>query len=229
MFNLKKIGSLALAGTMALSSMMISAGAVDVNEEAASEPQALSEYAGETMAVNVVRVSEDGTTVQKTIEVDIPEGATNAEQKTVVAAAANSAAGYAMTRANMSDFGTPLCTNEKVAYLSPSGSTASTTILNNGIASVNYSTLTVYMRNISRAISGINVNVWTNSISSSGNGKVYIANTPVSDESTCMVIFYDGYTAPSGDRFWITAGDSVYAYGSTTGGSGRVTTQLYGR
>ena len=67
MSKFKKMMSTTLAGCMAASALMMSAGAVnsqDVPSSALANSQSISAFAGDNVTVNVVHVKADGSTTQ---------------------------------------------------------------------------------------------------------------------------------------------------------------------
>ena len=91
MSKFKKMMSTTLAGCMAASALMMSAGAVnsqDVPSSALADSQSISAFAGDNVTVNVVHVKADGSTTQTPVEVAIPEDTTNDEQGSIIVNAA---------------------------------------------------------------------------------------------------------------------------------------------
>lgn len=98
MTKFKKITGIALAGCMALSSLMMTAGAAEVSSKA----NALSKNAGMTETGTAIYVDADGQVQEATYSVEIPEDATVQEENALVTQAAREALGMPMTRANSS-------------------------------------------------------------------------------------------------------------------------------
>lgn len=97
--------------------------------------------------------------------------------------------------------------------------------LADGLAgNVDYSGLAVYMHNIDRSITKMNVSVWTSAM---GQSNCYQLRRVVNTKSECTVLFYDDIQYGA-DNFIISPGDNITAFGSAVSGSGEVTTELYG-
>ena len=99
-----------------------------------------------------------------------------------------------------------------------------------GHADDSYDVLVVYMKNIDPDIEGINVSVWTTAmnVTYGETFAVYSLNNPVSSSDTCTVMFVNNKLAGK-NKFLMALGDTVKVNGSTTGGTGYVTTQLFGQ
>ena len=225
MMKFKKIAGIAVAGCMALTSLIATAGAAN-----SPLPNALarSEHAGQMMEINAVNADMDGTYVQKTVKVNIPDGATVREEKQIVTAAATQALGRNIQVQSAPIAGDRLGIKTGV-QLKTSSSTASTTSMCTAIASDEYEVLVVYVSDIYGNATGLNIRVWTSAIGATygENGTVYKLNNSIYN-GACTVMFVNG-RATDGKTFWIAKGDSVSAYGSTTGGTCSVTTELYGQ
>ena len=234
MTKFKKITGIALAGCMALSSLMMTAGAAEVPAQALADSMKLSENAGKTMMVNVVNADISGSYDQQVIEVNIPENATVKEEQQAVTAAATKAAGreIALTKATRAASDPWLgysISNSETVKIYPNGSTSSKTMCT-GHADDSYDVLVVYMKNIDPDIEGINVSVWTTAmnVTYGETFAVYSLNNPVSSSDTCTVMFVNNKLAGK-NKFLMALGDTVKVNGSTTGGTGYVTTQLFGQ
>ncbi len=227
MKNFKKITGIALAGCMALSSLMMTAGAAEISSKA----NALSKNAGETVMVNVVNANIDGSYEQKVIEVNIPAEATVREEQQVVTAAATKAAGreITMTRAANEPWLGYSLGSAKTVKVYPNGSTSSK-LLASGYVDDTYDVLVVYMSNIDPDITGMNVSVWSTAmnVTHGETFAVYSLNNPVSSSDTSTVMFVNGRDYGK-DTFWMAKGDTVEVNGSTTSGTGYVTTELFGQ
>ena len=228
MTKFKKITGIALAGCMALSSLMMTAGAAEVPAQALADSMKLSENAGKTMMVNVVNADISGSYDQQVIEVNIPEGATVQQEKQAVTAAATKAAGREISVSRAAIAGDVLGSDSGVT-VTPNTGSATTTELCRGRARKDYEVLVVYMKaNEGATAKKLNVRVWTSAIGVTygEDNAVYSLNNPLS--STCTVMFVNGKVAGR-DKFWIANGDTVIAYGSTVSGTCTLTTTLYGQ
>lgn len=230
MTKFKKMMSVTLAGCMAASALMMSAGAVNVQDDSSAElvnPQSISVFAGDNVTVNVVHVKGDGTTTQTPVEVAVPADTTNAEQGSIIVNAAVQASNSdgimlqsARSAPNGPRLGDPHTANVRTNIDGNQGVT-----LANGLArNVDYSGLAVYMYNINRSITKMNVSVWTSAM---GQSNCYQLRRVVNTDSECTVIFYDDIKYGA-DNFIISPGDNITAFGSAVSGSGKVTTELYG-
>lgn len=223
MYRFKKLLSLACVGCFALSSLAMSAGAVDVATDAqpSNAATSLSADAGKTVKVRVLNCDASGNTVESYIDVAIPDGATEKTQQQVISMAAAQEVGIPATRApapNGDTLGTATRT------ISPNNGGGGTSLVSCANGPKQYSMLAVYMKGIPTSIKGINIRIWSSSI---GMSNCYQMNNPIQSGSTCTVWFIPNNRY--GDTtFYFGPGDSLTAYGSTTGGSGSITTSLIG-
>ena len=170
MSKFKKMMSTTLAGCMAASALMMSAGAVnsqDVPSSALANSQSISAFAGDNVTVNVVHVKADGSTTQTPVEVAIPEDTTNDEQGSIIvnaAVQASDSTGIMLQAARSAPNGRRL--GDSTVYTNVDGNQG--VKLADGLAgNVDYSGLAVYMHNIDRSITKMNVSVWTSAMGQS--------------------------------------------------------------
>lgn len=78
-----------------IAAFAVPAGAVDLSEPAADNPNALSDAAGQTVQCKIVKFSDDAEPVDVILDVDIPDDATVAEEDMIVQYAIAEEAGIA--------------------------------------------------------------------------------------------------------------------------------------
>lgn len=226
----KKMMSTTLAGCMAASALMMSAGAVnaqDVPSAALANPQSISAFAGDNVTVNVVHVKADGSTTQTPVEVAIPEDTTNDEQGSIIvnaAVQASDSTGIMLQAASSAPNGPRLGASHTATVRTNVDGTQGVTLAEGLARNVDYSGLAVYMHDIDPSITKMNVSVWTSAM---GQSNCYQLRRVVNTNSECTVLFYDDIKYGA-DNFIISPGDNITAFGSAVSGSGKVTTELYG-
>ena len=216
MSKFKKMMSTTLAGCMAASALMMSAGAVnsqDVPSSALANSQSISAFAGDNVTVNVVHVKADGSTTQTPVEVAIPEDTTNDEQGSIIvnaAVQASDSTGIMLQAARSAPNGRRLGDSRTATVYTNVDGNQGVTLADGLAGNVDYSGLAVYMHNIDRSITKMNVSVWTSAM---GQSNCYQLRRVVNTKSECTVLFYDDIQYGA-DNFIISPGDNITAFGS---------------
>jgi len=196
MTKYKKLGSFVLAGCMAVSSLAMSAGAVDVNEETASEPQALSEFAGETIKCKVVTIETDGTSSEKIVDVAIPEGATSEQAKDIIASSTDTGSNEGISAFASSSPYTKLGSTNYGAYIPLQSSAEGGSVFPTTAITKNCMGLKVVLANIRNNVGNLNVRVRNAAMVGTNAYDPYYLNastdTSTSGEVSCTVFFWNG-------------------------------------
>lgn len=231
--TLKKITGIALASCMALSSLMMSAGATEIDGQATAEATTLSEYAGETLTANAYVYDFNGDLLMTIpYEANIPDGATVAEEKELNQVAANAAFAQAMPTAYSSLVSEPIMSKSNIMIPQKSGSsgTGGRYILGATLNSNRdyYYQLMVRFYDISSSISQLNIRMTGDGASSKVTfDSVCQVNIPVPSSRDTNTVFVTN-TVYNGDRFVAFGGDRIEVYASADKAGSAYTAELWG-
>lgn len=225
MTKFKKITGIALAGCMALSSLMMTAGAVEVPSEATNDATTLSEFAGTVETGTAVYVDEDGNVHQSMYSVEIPEDATKAEENAIVTNAARTALQIPMTRANTQvDY---LGGNDDIDVSAKSGSGTGGDVVWGQRLSRWYNELEFRFTGITGSSSSMNLNL---TCDGAGSGQSYSnvcqVNCPISSgRSTIAFVAAKKY---NGTYAHFYENDYITALASMNGANASLDVDVYG-
>lgn len=237
MTKIKKMLSVGLAGCMAVSALMMGAGAADTADSSqmaaryakralAAEgiieaPDALSVYSGDSVNIKVMYCKADGSVVNKDVTVDIPTGATNAEMSQYTSESSAEAVGLPATksiaRVNDREIGRSRAPGGGNTITVPaSTSEQSRAMMFTGTVPEmsggrEWDYLRIDFFNLA-FMNTLNVRVENESLSSvSPNRNCYQTNLPVDSGTDLWVTFFENRIYGQGE-FFITEGKNLTCY-----------------
>lgn len=229
MTKFKKITGIALAGCMALSSLMMTAGAAEVPSEATTDATTLSEFAGETLHGNAYFIKSENDVSKAEFDISIPENATQEMVDILFSEAARQAVGLETRARATQRIELDSAWGVKVPQ---AGSTASYAELFNADLTRDYDYVEIDIVSTG-GFRTMNFRVENESFSAGDtNRKVYQTNIDV-EYGECTAIFYAGKKYGQG-YMYLDAGDSISVYASGvlmdgyTGNASAVNGRLYG-
>ncbi len=225
MTKFKKITGIALAGCMALSSLMMTAGAVDMSISPVAEANMRSTFSGETMTCQVVCVDPDGSATDKLLKVNIPQGATVAEEQAMISDAID--AEYGLRSSDVQ-----IGSTNRNAYIPKETSSEGAPVFDEFTLSSTCHGLKVYFYHVSSSIGNLNVRIRNRSMPSSGDSyDVYYLDQEIGNNmnADCTVVFWNGVDVGSQGSGVpaLNKGSKITVYASGTKGSGTAYVSVY--
>ena len=214
----KKMMSVTLAGCMAASALMMSAGAVDMNSTVAlnDTPAAVSTYAGETVTCDVYVAKADGSMVEKSIDINIPADASESKAERLIEANARAVATQNIDAPR--SYGSQIIASGKGRVLRLVSSGNGSVLANVTLDDHDYYMMGVFFTDVSPFVTSLNCSVMDTNI---GTTQQYFLNIKPNSNRKCEALFLEGDSTDGQKMFNLYSGQNLNFFGSckTSNGS----------